>query len=557
MASPNEQVLSAPVRVSTNAATLIMGNTGGGKSSQIATLAEYVRDNYGKVTRIYMADGGGWPGKVEALIRVGVIEVWRMKTRGGTDDASGLTFETIQRATNGYWPAQIKKLSGESPTGCVLLPPVVLRYVSMCPKCGATTKTAPSQSAIGPHACPQCKTQILGAQLIVRKVVQQHPAFVHVGAVVYEGLTSMGNWAMQDIATRQGKGELQGEKSALGGVVRSGELVFGSTNRAHVGFAQNRAQEWVGNSNGIPNLVIPPVWTALTLETTDEGGLSVLGPRLEGRAATDQAPAWFGNCLEAAQTKDEGNGKKQYHLFLSEFIDDNGRRHLIKNRAEPGTLPVKLSDPQLEEDADGYVTNPEVAFSGANLGRFFQLLDEALAKGVASAKAKYGDPTVVDDAVTDWTMGESVAVAAPVVRKPVGAGAVAVAVAAAPVTSSDTPAAPAPAAKKPVIARRPVVKPAKQAAGLAQPTPIAEQAQKAVAEQLAEAVEDITRQTQEAGNVSAVAEAAALQAEPPLPMDPPEGLTSPPLAVAAPASKPGQAKAWASPVRRVPPKPPA
>ena len=50
---------------------------------------------------------------------------------------------------------------------------------------------------------------------------------------------------------------------------------------------------------GIPNLLVPPVFTALSMEDTDEGALSIVGPKIAGRAKTDEAGQWVGNCLEA------------------------------------------------------------------------------------------------------------------------------------------------------------------------------------------------------------------------------------------------------------------
>jgi len=538
-----EALLATSLRVSTNSATLLIGPTGATKSTQLAHFAEYVKEVHGGTTRVYSTDGGGWPGHVERLIRFGVMEVWRLRTRG-----LDLAFETMTRATMGYWPARIKKLTGESPYNCPLLPPIALKYLSICPKCGGHSKEATSQSAIGPHPCAICKFMIPAGQLVVQKSVQQHPAFAHVKAVAFEGITSMGDWAMEDMGTRQGKGELQGEKTALGGVVRSGEMVFGSTNRAHYGFGQSRQHEWVNNSNGIPNLAVPPVWTALTLEASDEGGLKIVGPRLVGQAKTDQAPAWFGNCIEVGYTKDERSGRRQLHMYLSEFIDDEGRRHLIKNRAEPGKLPTRMSDPELEEDAAGNITNPQVCGTQANLGLFFRLLDQALSEGVQEGREKYGEPSVVDDSVTDWSGGEAPGV--PVAAKPMAKIAASGPAPVAAQGAGASPAASAPpspsgiAIKPRVAVRKAPTKPAvvQQAE---------QQASKPIGAQLLESVAQLSHdETEQAGQPT--------EAAPPLPMDPPAPVSSPPLTVAPPsASKPGQPKAWAPPVRRVPPTPPA
>ncbi len=59
-----------------NSATLIFGDTGTGKSSLLATYAEYVWEKFNKITLLYTTDGGGYPTNVEALIHKGIIWVF-------------------------------------------------------------------------------------------------------------------------------------------------------------------------------------------------------------------------------------------------------------------------------------------------------------------------------------------------------------------------------------------------------------------------------------------------------------------------------------------------
>ena len=51
----------------------------------------------------------------------------------------------------------------------------------------------------------------------------------------------------------------------------------------------------------------------LTMEVDDEGGLSVRGPKIAGRAKTDEAPQWFGNCLETMVIKNE----KEQRIYVN------------------------------------------------------------------------------------------------------------------------------------------------------------------------------------------------------------------------------------------------
>jgi hypothetical protein len=282
--------------------------------------------------------------------------------------------------------------------------------------------------------CPTCKTHTTKENMRVTKASHRTKGFEKIGAVMYDGLTSMTSWALQDMGQRAGRLELKGEEGAIGGKVKSGDMNWGGVTRSHIGFAQARDEEWVLNSLSIPYLVVPPTFTVLTLETTDEGGLSVRGPKLAGRAKTDEAGAWVGNCLESVVVKTEKD-ERQYRLYLSEFVDAAGVRHLVKNRAAPGCLPPYLEDPPLALGNEA-----ETAFTSFNLGLFFQLLDAGLQQTLATVEAKYPNaPGLSGDAVE---FGEPVVTA----------------LAPAAIGSGTSPAAP-PAAGQPV-ARPPAAKPA-------------------------------------------------------------------------------------------------
>ncbi len=180
------------------------------------------------------------------------------------------------------------------------------------------------------------------------------------------------------------------------------------------------------NSLSIPNLVVPPLWTALTMEATDEGGLSIRGPKLAGRARTDEGPSWFGNCLETAVVKTEKD-ERQFRLYLSEYTDETGVRHLCKHRAAPGTMPPWLEDPPIAGN------EAETAFTGFNLGVFVQLLDKARESTMATLDRKYPDAPGVAEGWVEVGEGASAATptAAPTPSAPVGG-----------VTGSPTPAPP-------------------------------------------------------------------------------------------------------------------
>lgn len=377
-------------------ATLLIGPSGQGKTSLAATFAEYLWETFQRVLLLYSCDGGAFPTMIQKRIRQGLIRAWRMRTRS----AEGLAFETCYLASKGYWPRQIKPETGETDPAVLLVPPVTARYQLACPA-GHDLKTVPSASLIVPTFCSTCKQMVPVAHIHVVEDVHQTKGFEQVGGVFYDGLTSMCGWFMGALDLSRGHGTIGGEKPPLGGPVLSGSVKFGGNNRADYGFAQTRAYQIVHNALSIPNLCEGPVFTALPDDVTEGGGqLPIVGPKLAGSAMTADALQWFGNALEARiekSPKDEDIRR----LYLTEFIDVQNRRHLLKNSG-PGTLPAFIEDPPINKTAP----DARQFFSGFNLGNFFRLLDRALADelaandlpsapGIAAAPTEYGEATGV------------------------------------------------------------------------------------------------------------------------------------------------------------------
>ena len=435
-----------------NSATLVMGVTGSGKSSLLWTLARWLKKTHNKVLHLYSADGGGFPAKVEEGVQTGIIRVFRMLTRDPGD--LGLSFETCQRAAQGWWPTKISASTGEVSPGVPMIAPVTVRYEVVCPNGHVAASLPNQQLATQARLCAVCRTNVTPQNAAaINRVVKITRGFEDVGAVAYDGLTSMLAWELREMGHRSGRGELQGEQAAIGGKVVSGDLKFGGTTRSHVGFVQARGEELVHLTMGIPNLVVPPIFTALTHEDVDDRSLSIRGPKISGRAKTDEAPQWFGNCLEAAKIPNPAGPGEQRVLYLDEFIDAANVRHLVKNRAAPGSMPAFLADPPEDKD------HPELAFTQFDLGLFFEMQENALQQQVATAKA--ADPNLPGLPENDeMTFGEPV-VAGEVVRdQPAAAGP------AAPKAS-----APAPRART----AKPATKPA-----TTQPAPVAPPAEEPV-----------------------------------------------------------------------------
>lgn len=351
---------------------LIMGPTRVGKTSLLATLAEYVWEEYGKISHFYQVDGGGFPAQMEALKNHGIVRLWRLRSRS----ARGLAFETCRRAAQGWWPTKVNPRTGEVDPAAKLVPPVTVRTLVFCPN-GHQARVAmvPAQLQLT-QACPTCKVMVTPQNMTTQTITEQTPGFEKVGAALYDGASSMCAWFMDDLSERAGRNELGGEKGALGTIV-SGDLAIGGANRAMYGTVQAQAEAMVLASSAVPNLVVPPAWTALVQEASDDGGLSIRGPLLAGSAKTAVAPQWFGDVIEA--TISEVGGKKYRQLRLQTYIDEKGIRHLCGVRSFPGTIPDVLEE----------VEGEAAPFSVFSLGHYYRLRDAAITALETQYAGKY------------------------------------------------------------------------------------------------------------------------------------------------------------------------
>jgi hypothetical protein len=439
-----------------NTATLILGVPGAGKTSLLATFAQYLWESYHRVLLLYSWDGGAIPTGLQKLMKQGLIRFWRARTRSG----DGLGIETLYLATRGYWPRNIDAETGETSPAVDLVPPVTTQYLVACKKTGEALATLPARHLVGPIYCTPCKTLHAVNELAVTESVRRTKGFDLVGGVAFDGLTSMTGVVMEHMDHARGQGQIGGEKPAFGGVVISGSIKLGGNNRADVGFGQTRAPQLVNNSLSIPYLVEGPVFTGLAMEATDEGGLPIVGCKLPGRAATDEASSWFGNVYEMGKTADD-QGKDHFTLFLRPFTDAQNRRHLLKTSASPTGLPDMLVDP---------IGQP---WAQANLGLVYKLLDadlqSAMAEEIAGAPGLAGTPTEYGEAfqvnAPPAPSGELPALNVPPVAAPAAVLPAAAAVGSAPVVGRRRPApmpaaataAPAPAAAAVAVEEPPAV----------------------------------------------------------------------------------------------------
>jgi hypothetical protein len=407
-----QELLSGPAVSQANSATGIYGDTGTGKTSLVATAAEACWETYGRITRLYAADLGGYGNKMLSLIRLGIVQVWNIRNHVEP-------FETCEMASLGYWPEEILiPETGYADPQVRLLPPTQTRWTVICAN-GHVVKTVLDKRQLGGFqiACPECKALTTPQNWArVDEVTVRSKGFKHVGLYCYDSGTSMQDWIMADMAERAGRDELGGEKGAINKIV-SGSLVIGSNNRAHYGFSQNRMQNWIANSRRIPGQVMPPIWTFLESRGTDDGkgGIAIFGPKISGNAKTGDVGAWVGNLLHCSKEKND-RGEDVNRLWTQTHSNPNEGNipHLAKHRAEPGDFPPFLED------------EPGTPFGKFSLRHFFENLDLKLQAATRRDAARYPNaPALVggfdDDGEEEIITAKALSAAASVA--PVRAGA--------------------------------------------------------------------------------------------------------------------------------------
>jgi len=291
----------------------------------------------------------------------------------------GLIEETCARCAEGAWPESLDPLTGAADPGVTMVSPITSQFVMYCDK-GHELKRALNEKSLTPTLCTICKVTVGLQTARIEKVVAVDPAFGQVGAVAFDGITSISDWVMDSLAERSGRNELGGEKGAIA-PVRSGGMIFGSSSRAHYGFAQTQARRWMHRMATIPNLKLPVIVTGLESRSEDTGtSLPYYGPQIAGQAMTGKVPQWVGNYLGTQMVIDE-KGRKEWRLYLTEYRGEDGAPHIYKTRAEyAGLLPDYLAD---ELGAE--------AFSKFSLGYFFDLLEGITSKSMERVKARFPD----------------------------------------------------------------------------------------------------------------------------------------------------------------------
>ncbi len=384
-AVPSVSSLAPPPARIVDAVLMLMGDTGSGKSTLMATYADWVWKTYRKVTYYYLFDLGGVPTEIMVLVQKGIIRLWKARLRTG----SGLALDTMHKATLGHWPKVWNPATGESAPDVELVAPRGSVFVAKCPLGHEIIRTK-IKAMVKATLCRKCSPpkMVSLTDMQVSEQVLISPGFADRGAAIFDGISSMSDIVMRDLAERAAAGDIKG----TGQLIKSGDMQYAGNNEGHYGFAQNRTSEWFANAISIPGLVIWPAFTALELRIAGDAetnaGLPFYGPQIAGRAMTGKIPQLVGNCLGTAVgvNKDKG-GKSEHRLYLKEYRQDDNIPHKVKTRVGPGHLPEYLTDGPI---GAGEV---ELSFKDFSLGRFMELYDAAMAQISARTDAKYGGDT--------------------------------------------------------------------------------------------------------------------------------------------------------------------
>jgi hypothetical protein len=175
-----------------------------------------------------------------------------------------------------------------------------------------------------------------------------------IGAVAYEGATEFGTHILEELRVKGAEGSIISAEKAPAQFT-SGKMKVAGNNQTHYGIAQGRLKEAINNSQKLPAHVI---WTARILRVEDnsaaDGGVFdkkfIYGPLLAGKAATADAPSWFGNCIhiDHVRVAPEKGKPEQWER----------RAYLKKHFDEGATIPypAKLRvPPECEKDVPPYM----------------------------------------------------------------------------------------------------------------------------------------------------------------------------------------------------------
>ena len=313
----------------TRATTLMCyAPSGGGKTSQIANMARYVYEKWGKKTRLISASGGGWaPIEREGLVEAGIVEPFDIRNRPQA-------LADVRRLSDGYWPRivteggrKIRKFSSD-------------------------------------EVCKVTPTEWRGIGLVAVECIQSIATAL------------IGHIADTNSAEKVGYARVTYDEA---------EYTFGSTDKGHVGLVQRELQKLV--VKGFGSLPVEFVmFTSLVGKGEDKRtGDTIYGPDSIGTALTHVIPSWVGDCfhLDILPPQDGGDSPLgQYVAWYVKHPDPiTGVEYKCKVRVSPRETAALFG-----AYPNGYIPlTTEVGIDG-----FYRFLDK-LGSSTAEATKSWKD----------------------------------------------------------------------------------------------------------------------------------------------------------------------
>ena len=367
-----------------NAVTGVYGLTKSGKTSLLATAAEYCWERFHRVSRLITSDLGGFGTKMLSLVRVGIVQAYYPRTHVNP-------FATMEDLSLGAWPETILAPdTGMADPNVRLIMPRSIRYRLICP-CGQVAGTFLTEAELSQASieCPACKAVVTPTTCArTTEILVQAAGFDQVGLYLYDSFSSLNEWGLATMAEMSAYGQV-GDAMDAATALTQGRYKFGLNSKSHFGFVQNRTPQWIANIRAIPGQAMSPIATFLVEASKgddESGGIPVYGPKIAGNARTSTVGQWLGHLLYCTIEPDD-NAAMRHRLWTETHVDPRDPRaipYLAGHRGEPEGIP-----PFLEDDTDE--SGKIIPFSGCSLKRFFSLLDQQAEAIAARDYERYAD----------------------------------------------------------------------------------------------------------------------------------------------------------------------
>lgn len=231
---------------------LVYGDTGSGKTQQMAWAAYDMAKVCAKKTLLVTADGGSISA-YQPLINLGLINVFPMLS-------FPCPIESMQQIVRGSWPIRVDR--NGVPT------------LTFVPAAAKRLKNDPNW-------------------------------FNEYGLIIFESLGSICSAIKRNLQERTDITIPQTpdrDVYFVTGGEEGGNIKYTFSAPSHIGFVMERMEQWIHEASQLPYERV--LWTARVAKSGEEGtdkagnllGTAIYGPELIGKAKTHLVPGWFGGC---------------------------------------------------------------------------------------------------------------------------------------------------------------------------------------------------------------------------------------------------------------------